>query len=627
MPLSNLDIVTLDFETFFSADYSLKKEEYNTSGYIRDPQFKVQCVGIKINDNPVTWHHGEAVANALNSIEWNRSALLCHNTAFDGLILSHHYGIIPAFYLDTLSMARALHSNAIKAGLDDVAHFYKVGNKLPNVLNKTKGVRDLPDELMQPLGEYCAEDVRLTYEIFQKMRAYIPPAELELIDITIRMFTDPVLTVDLDAVRLELERELAEQAEIIEKSGYPKKDLTSRDRFAEILKENGIEPPTKISATTGKQTWAFAKNDVDFQALAENESERIRDLYAARLAATSSIKETRAYRFLEAGRDGYRLPVLLKYFGAHTGRWSAGNKMNMQNLPSSRSPCGGALRKAIYAPEGHQIVVCDSSQIEARVNAWLAEQKDLLDDFRNKEDVYSKFGTELYGYTVSRSTPTERHVAKSSVLGLGFGMGAKKMKHFLKVGNPSVEMSIDQTSDIVSFYRNKYRSIPRLWRTMDRVLSDMIQGRSGEYKCLKWDGPFIILPNGTFLSYPFLRGDLSDTGRYENVRYYNLEDGMKLRFAKSEEDVKVKPKFIWGGTLTENVVQALARIIVANQMLEISKKYRVVMFTHDEVVVIAKDDEVEQCKNDMLRIMSTPPDWAPDLPLGADCGAARNYSK
>jgi DNA polymerase I-like protein with 3'-5' exonuclease and polymerase domains len=622
-----MDIVTLDFETYFDKDYSLRKEQYNTSSYVRDPKFKAQCVGVKINDGPVAWYSGEELTKVLHSIEWDRSALLCHNTAFDGLILSHHYGIVPAYYYDTLSMARALHSNAIGAGLDEVARFYKVGNKLQNVLDKTKGVLDIPPDLLAQLGEYCAEDTRLTYEIFQKMLKHFPQAELDLINLTIRMFCDPVLEVDLPAVEKELAREIKEQQEIIAKSGYSKTDLASSIKFAEILRSLGVEPPTKISKRTSLEAYAFAKNDVEFQALAEHEDERVRDVYAARLAAKSTINETRAYRFLEAGRDGHKLPVLLKYFGAHTGRWSAGNKMNMQNLPSSRAKCGGALRKAIKAPKGYKIVVCDSAQIEARVTAWLAGQLDLLDDFRNKEDVYSKFATELYGYLVTKALITERHVGKSSVLGLGFGMGAEKMKLFLETGTPSVKLSVDKCRTIVQFYRKKYSNIAKLWRIMDRVLAEMSQGKRGSYKCISWDGNFIMLPNGLYLLYPFLRGDYNEySGKLEKMRYYNYKDGVKMKMQRGD-DTGCSPRFIWGGALTENVVQALARIIVSEQMLIISKRYRVVTMTHDEVVVLAKDEEAEECQEYMLQVMSTAPTWAPDIPLFAEAGYADNYSK
>jgi DNA polymerase I-like protein with 3'-5' exonuclease and polymerase domains len=623
-----VDIVTLDFETYYSADYSLRKKEYNTSSYVRDPQFKAQCVGIKINDEPVRWYRDKDIAGALNSIKWDSVALLCHNTNFDGLILSHHYGIVPAYYLDTLSMARALHSNAIGAGLDEVARFYGVGNKLPNALGKTKGVRDLSDELMTQLAEYCAEDVRLTYEIYQKMRKFFPQSEIDLIDITVRMFADPVLEIDIPAVEKELAREIKEQEEIISRSGYSKKSLSSADTFAEILRAHGVEPPTKFSEATGKEAWAFAKTDVEFQALADHEDERVRNLYFGRLAAKSTINETRAYRFLKAGENGYRIPVLLNYFGAHTGRWTAGNKMNMQNLPSTRAKCGGALRKAILAPKGYKIVVCDSAQIEARVLAWFAGQLDLLEDFRQKVDVYSKFGTELYQYPVSKETPTERHVSKGAILGLGFGMGAPKMKKTFKGGTPSVDLSIEECQVIVQFYRNKYKQIPKLWRIMDRVLAEMSVDKKGSYKCISWDGKFMILPNGLYLMYPFLRGDYNEhTGKLEDLRYYDLETGMKMRFTGETDEIKKKASWIWGGTLTENIIQALARIIVADQMRIIAQRYRIVMMTHDEVVALAPENEADECLEFMIETMSTPPSWAPDIPLGAEGGYADNYSK
>lgn len=691
-------IVTLDFETYFSQEYSLKSKALNTSEYVRHPEFKVQCVAIKIDDQPVGWYRDRDVAAAISSIDWSTSALLAHHAAFDGFILSHHYGVVPAYYLDTLSMARALHSNGIRAGLDEVARFYNEGNKLPDVLPKTKGVRDLPDGLMTALGQYCAVDVELCRRIHVKMSSGFPQAELDLIDLTVRMFCDPVLRIDIPRVEAALLKERQDRMALINNSGVDLTTLSSSDKFADALRRFGVEPPTKISPRTGKTTWAFSKTDLDFIELRVHPDQRVRALAAGRAAAKSTIGETRAQRFLDVGRDDKRLPVYLNYFGAHTGRWSAGNKMNLQNLKR-----GGELRKSIIAPEGHVIVVADSAQIEARVTAWLADDRELLGLFAAGEDVYKYMAAQIYNKPVSEITKDERFIGKIAVLGLGYGMGAAKFQHTLATGamGPAVDLSYEECVRIVQAYRNTRLKISGLWAYMDFILMQMILKKAGEHRCLRWDNRHRIwLPNGLYLQYPGLSGtkvernvipppEKDSSGRvvfrssrprnpeqvleFHNIFYkdymsmyaravknsgggtyeyggYEVDSEAEDQARQDEEYVtddtgKPKGKKIYGGLLTENVVQALARIIVGEQMLRISNNLketsgapiagsvearmvrRVVTMTHDEIVVCVPAEAGQATLDMMIEVMRTPPSWCESIPLNAEGGFDVNYSK
>lgn len=635
-------IVTLDFETYYAADYSLKSPLINTSEYIRHPQFKVQCVGIKVGDEPVAWFRDRDVAAALASIDWSASALLAHHAAFDGLILSHHYGIVPAYYLDTLSMARALHSNAIGASLDTVAKFYRLGNKLPDVLSKTKGVRDLSDDVMTSLGQYCAVDVELCRMIYSKMSSGFPEAELDLIDLTVRMFCDPVLRIDMPRVERELRREQRRKDRILKCAGVPLNELSSSAKFAERLRSFGVEPPTKISPRTEDETWAFSKTDLPFIDLQHHWDKRVRRLVRARLSAKSTIGETRAKRFLEVGADGRRLPVYLNYFGAHTGRWSAGNKMNLQNLKR-----GGELRKSITAPEGHVIVVADSAQIEARVTAWLAKDQQLLDLFAAGSDVYKYMASQIYNVPVDQITKDQRFIGKIATLGLGYGMGWAKFQHTLATGamGPAVKLPDLECQRIVNMYRASRFRIQRLWQSMDHILDRMCARESGEFAPLWWDSECRLwLPNGLFLQYPFIEGKLDHiNGRLVDIKYFDYQTGIANRISgKTDWD---KGKKIYGGLLTENVVQALARIIVGEQMMRISLNLketsglpvagsaevrpvrRVVTMTHDEVVVCVPEDEGMITLDMMIKEMKTPPKWCPSIPLNAEGGFDAIYSK
>lgn len=319
-------IVTLDFETFYDKGYTLSGK-INTSEYIRDDRFHAHGVGIKVGNGKTLWYTGKNIPLALREIDWARSALLAHNTAFDGFICSHVYDVKPAFYLDTLSMARAAHGHHMRHDLDTVAKAHGFAGKVKrDALADTKGKQQLTDKEERALGAYCVDDVDDTYKIFWKLHNHIPDEELRLIDLTLRMFCDPVLSVDIPRVQAELEAEIGGKAAALLRSGASIEMLMSNDKFAELLKREGVNPPMKTSPSTGKPTYAFAKSDLDFQKLLQHSNKQVVALAEARLKVKSTIGETRAARFLEAGKDGMKLPILLNYSGAHTHRWSGGNK-------------------------------------------------------------------------------------------------------------------------------------------------------------------------------------------------------------------------------------------------------------------------------------------------------------
>lgn len=604
------EIVTVDFETYYDKEYTLSGK-MNMSEYIRDDRFHIHGVGIKIGDKKPLWYTGKNIGLALRAIDWRKSALLCHNTAFDGFIMSEHFGIVPGFYLDTLSMSRAVHGHHIGHSLDSIAKLHGLGGKVKDkALKDTKGKMVLTDLQQRALGGYCMDDVNDTAALFEIMYPQMPDDELELINLTIQMFCDPVLLVDVPRVEAELHKEVGAKVAALLKSGATVTDLMSAPKFAELLAPH-VHVPTKMSISTGKRTFAFAKNDLAFQDLLKHENPQVRALAEARVKVRSTIGETRAVRFIEAGKDGKKLPVLLNYSGAHTHRWSGGNKMNLQNLKR-----GGELRRAILAPPGYSIVVADSAQIEARVLAWLAGQDDIVRAFANREDVYKLMASAIYKKPVDQITKDERFIGKVCVLGLGYGMGPEKLMAILKSGamGPPIEITANQCRIIVEIYRSKNRAIKELWREMDKLIAKMYSGVNGEFGPLQYGKGYLQLPGGLFLQYYGLHGDAVER-RGDLVM---SEMSYLTRYGRTK---------LYGGLLTENVVQALSRKIIADQMLQISKQYRVVTMTHDEIVVLAKTSEADKCLNYMLKIMSTAPDWAPGLPLAAEGGHDVCYSK
>lgn len=626
-------LVTLDFETYYDHEYSLSNPKINTSEYVRDARFHAHCVGIKIGRRTTKWYSGAKIRRALEAIDWSTHDVLCHNTAFDGLILQHHYGIVPRFYYDTLSMSRGLHGVVMRHNLDSVAQAYGVGGKVAGALVKTKGKRELDEQTLDDLGYYCTVDVDLTYEVFRAMVEHFPHAELPKIDLTLRMFCDPVLEVDVPAARALEQVEMHEKERLIERARVPREVLNSNPKFAAQLQAWGVEPPLKISLKTGAETFALAKSDPEFEALLDHEDLRVVRMAEARLAVKSTIDETRARRFVTAGTTG-ALPVGYNYCGAHTTRWSGANKLNMQNLrrlayDENGKPIPGsdALRRAIRAPKGHMVVVADSSNIELRVNAWLAGHQALLEiiakaDRGEGPDPYCVLAADIYGFEVSKADKTERQVGKFSHLGLGFGMGPRKFQTTLS-RQAGVDMEAAMCRFIVQTYRKTNAPIPKQWKAFDQILAQLaawspgkdVEGAYGPGDVLKWYNhgcPTIELPSGLGIYYPGLAMTFNQNDRPSGFRYL----------------VHRAPKYTWGGTITENVVQAIARCIVADQMMEIARRgYRVVMMTHDEVVCIAKNRVAERCLGDMIEIMRTPPEYASDIPLNAEGGLDVCYSK
>lgn len=605
-----MQIVTLDFETYYDSKekYSLAGK-MNTSEYVRDERFTAQCAAIKVGDGETTVYAYDDIAHALNRIDWKSSALLAHNCAFEGFILSHHYQITPAYYLDTLSMSRAIYGQAVKHGLDALSKRLGLAGKVKKVaLANVNGVRYPEGEVLESLMAYCKDDVDDTYEAFMQLRPAFPRAEFDLVNITIRMFAQPTLLIDLPRVEKAYQAEIDDKELAVSNTGLTKDDISKTSVFAQKLRDLGVEPPTKISLTTGKPIYAFSKTDDGLKALLEHEDERVRNLAIARLKVKSTIGETRALRFINARTT---LPVLLNFSGAHTHRWSGGNKINLQNLKRK-----GELRQSILAPPGYQIVVCDSSQIEARVLAWLAGQDDLLQVFANKQDPYKLMAAEAFSKPVDQVTSDERFIGKICVLGLGYGMGAVKFQETLHLGTmgPSVDIPLEQAQNIVRIYRRKNYAISNFWKIADSMITSLATNVRGTYKCLEYNNKRIKVPGNLWLYYPGLKFtcQMVDDEVVETYYSYTSKNGQNK---------------IYGGSLTENIVQYLSRLIIAGQMLEIDKVCRVVSMTHDEIIAIAPTEHAQTTFDYMQKVMATAPAWAQGLILNSEGGYASNYSK
>lgn len=621
-------LITIDFETFYDTDFSLTK--ISTEEYVRSPRFETIGFAYKIDDGPTRWINGPNVRAELSMLPWEDSLVLAHNTMFDGAILSWLYGVKPKGWLDTASMGRALHGVDASVSLANMALRYGIGQKGTEV-NDAKGKRyaDFTITELHQYGQYCRNDVELTHTLFHKMMAAgFPKVELKLIDLTLSMFIHPVLKLDTKSLEMHLADTAAQKTNHLvnalqsighkelavkhilgddETKATVRKTLMSNPQFADMLKGLGVTPPLKISMTTGKETWAFAKTDEGFKALLEHPDTRVQALCAARLGTKSTLEETRTQRFIDISKRG-PFPIPLKYYAAHTGRWGGTDSVNLQNLPS-RGANAGKLKKAIMAPDGYVFIDADSSQIEARTLAWESEQDDLVGAFANGEDVYKIMAAAIYAKDVAAVDAPERFVGKTTILGAGYGMGGPKFQAQLKTFGTEIDTA--EASRIITTYRETYPRIPALWRSSQEALRCMVRGQTMNLcrnGLLTVDDKGIRLPNGLYIFYNGLQEVVDAEGKRQ-FQYTTRKGANK----------------IYGGKVVENFTQAIARCIIGEQMLKIAKRYKVVLTVHDAIGIVARQEEADEARAFVEDCMRWTPHWAEGLPVNCESGMGVSY--
>jgi len=666
-------ILCIDFETRWSrrptdwcADpYTLSR--MTTEEYIRSPLFKAfgACIH-EVGSTAVTqWYRFDELPRILKTWDWSQTAVLCHNTQFDASILSMVYGVKPVFLFDTLSMARSL--RGVHGG-NSLAELAKAFNLPPKgeAVYSTEGLLEITPDIEEELANYCVHDVFLCERIFELLMQRVdaktgvaagpfPVRELKLIDITTRMYTDSRFTLDIPMLEKALIEEEAKLADALQRSGVDQAELASNDMFAEVLRRLGQEPPTKISKTTGKEAYAFAKNDALFQALINGDNEDVALICEARLKVKSTLERTRAQRFIDIANRG-TLPVPLSYYGAATGRWSAskGSNINLQNMKR-----GSFLRKSIMAPEGYMVIAGDLSQIEPRVLAWMSDYIDMLDIFKAGGDPYATFGSQMFSIPgmTKESHPLLRQSAKSALLGAGYQLGwasfagqlltgflgappvrynkadakqlgvtAQDVQDFMDRKDYIEKMMLiphtctDQellihclaAKAIIEKYRAAAYPVASFWELLGNLLESALYG-GAEYNhkdMLLFRKEEIIMANGMALRYPDLQRTPDDKGRAQ----YSYWDGKKR--------VKLYP-----GKICNNVTQGSARNVMAEGMVRVDKRFPVKGTVHDELLCLAPEAEAAEGYKWVLGQMTIVPKWMPGIPLAADGGFARRYGE
>jgi DNA polymerase len=601
----------LDFETYYDDEYSLRR--MTTREYIMDPRFRAHALAVAEGSaEPFVLVGTDAVRDWVLSQDWGKLHVVAHNAAFDVGILCWRFGVTPKLISCTAQMARAavVHAGAGKADLGTLSKWFGLPDKDTEALVDMAGVDlDMADRTSPEVDrfiKYSLQDVGSCREIYRRLRPLLSKEMMLLIDRVTRMYHCSDMVLDPTVLDEAEAEELAARVQAMAACGvHDEADLRSRERFAALLRSLGVEPPVRISPATGEHTYDFSRKSVEFMALTNHEDERVRTLVEARLLAASSVERTRVAKFKAlAAIPGAGLHAPLLVSGAHTHRFSGADGINLQNLPRD-----GKLRKAIRVPEGRCMVVVDASQIEARIVAWLAGCDKLTEAFAQKRDVYSEFASLVFGYEVKKSThPRERRIGKEGILSLGYGAGAKTVWSRLAV--QGVDVEFDLVEHMVRLYRSDYREIPALWRSLeDNALRALMGGGPWSWGPVRFDEGHwqVVLPDGSTpwpaVHYPQLHKTWDgETGRWVYV-YFAARKGIW--------------KNLYGGALTENVVQHLAWTVIAHAMLRLTlgkPERKLLLQVHDELVLSVPEGLGEETLHEAIEVLSQVPAWAAAYP-------------
>ena len=608
--LENLGLLFIDWETYFNTkdNYSLKK--MSMTEYVRSPLFKAHGLGYRTLEGSATWVSNKDIPDWAEGIDWSEVAVCAHNVKFDGSVLAWKYGVRPALYLDTLSMARAvIGSRTSGHSLAGLARYYDLTAKGEL---KTDGLLSLTPEQEAELASYCIGDVDLAADIFTRLAREFPTNQYTIVDWAVRCFIDPKMMLDTKKLEQAVVQERERRTKIFEEIGIEKKIFSSNKKFAGLLESKGFEVPKKISPRTQKEIPAFALGDPAFLEMWGSENETLANLCEARVAAKSNLLETRSEKLFNVGKTGL-FPFDINFSGAkQTHRFSggAGAGGNPQNLTRK-----GPLRESVCAPEGSSFVVADFAGIELRIVAWLAKEMKLISLITGGEDVYSDFAGQIYGHKITKENKDERQFGKVAVLGLGYNMGADKFQKQVKV---QIDEEIDSKEAwrIVTLYRTYYSAVPRLWGILDKHIEYLAQKREARFyfaPFLKYEDGCVVLPSGLKLQYPNLR--MVGDGQWVYTAHRSRR--------KQSEDVN-----IYGGKLLENISQALAGEIckTAIERLE-ADGIHVCGQIHDELHVIVPKKDAEFTAQRVLDVMSQSPSWWPDIRLSAEVGVGCNWAE
>lgn len=683
-------IVALDFESFFSTKDGYTLTKMGPISYIRDSRFSAQLMSYIVTDASTMTYDKVRVAEHDNipavlaalKLDAPDVVTVAHNgNGFDFLILSEIYHVVPRIAIDTMCMERWTGVSRIQnESLKSMVKFFQCGEKVEGTVisDGRNWPEDFTPDERTAFIQYCRNDTEQCFLSFKAMLPFVTADALLFSSITARMACNPVLRLDddmLTAYLNELSDKVTKARNDINKMFMFKSDedflkaIRSSASFVKMLELLGRKPPMKYSVAKSETkrkkleaegktnlseedyavyTPALAKSDLDFVAMASDADERVALLVRTRLENNSSIQRSRAETFHALAKSGRPMPVMLNAFKAHTSRYTAGNsegssdKLNLQNL-SKRDPSQLTLRKAVQAPDGMALVACDSSQIEARILAYVANETELVDAFRRGADPYADLAEKIFqipsekihkgAKSGDKKLKAYRNVGKTGILSAGYGVGWRKYADTLLRQGVRLSSDIDQHYEMAHHAHNVYRAsnpnIVAFWDTCQTVIKALYLGYSGEFGgpndnifnygvapiCGKGDNvPSIRGPNKYTLRYFKLSCEVSEKNNREEYYYTRV---------KGKSELKTK---IYGGALAENLCQYLAFALLQWQACRMTEQgIRLIANIHDSFLAICPEDEAEHTKSIMESCMSSVPDWLGDFPVACEAEIGKDY--
>jgi DNA polymerase len=678
-PINTASAVVTDFEMFFDDEVTLRSMRQEE--YILHPRSKVHGVAVVSPKGKSDWIEEKDIKRWLKV---NRKmTFVGHKMMFDALVWKLKYDFTAPLYCDTLSLSNAIFAPAEVSGgndLETVAE--RLGFPPKGSVLDFKGKRDLTKQEMAAMAVYATGDGDLTYRIFKTLLPMLsrPEFELWLIDHSIRTYVDRPLPVSgklaaaaIHRVETRVKDKIAEMPKVMFDFHYEKKYkrkagihieklvkrlpiteevLASNKQFRQALLSVMENTKTKMPMKHGKKGMipALAKGDEGFLSLKDSRSPAVRSVVNARLAKRSADTQIARLRalLLTSSLGGFR--IYLNYHGARTGRWSGGSGLNPQNFPNpTRSPdefereVAQLIRDCVTAGPGRVFVATDAANIEARVLAWWAGEWELVEQFGDNIDVYSTFASKAFAEEVRKPKPDDapakakrfkllRNVGKSSVLGLGFGMGNTarpgqiygKFEANLRSNSEvaplfvSGELTKAKTDELLAQYRNKYVKIVALWSRAEAAFLGVLNGGKKMVNGVLFEamtglgsqrrGVMVTLPSGRVIRYPSVRREVA--------------------LVPSKGGFKGKPRWVYGhgagapvygSLLVENIVQAIARDILAEGVWAMEQRgYIVAYHVHDAIVCNVAKKDAQKCLNASIEVLSETPAWGIGMRLGAE---------
>ena len=656
--------LVIDFETFYDQEYSLSK--MSTIEYVCHRLFDFTGMGYQILSDPVIGDFKPFFAfkpdihpyiNALQDsfgLNFNAATVIFKNAKFDATILKEKFNILPRYIIDIDDLLR--HYDArMSHRMKDVTEMF--GLKPKGKTENFKGLHyeDMDQKTKNVLRDYGINDVEIESNLFKILLPLLmnPVMEIPLARHTLDLYLRPRIQFDFKLAK-NLQGKMQEKIDnIITEVGVSKTALSGNISFMKLLKA-ALPENEGVPMKLGKRgnIPAFAQQDDGCKWLLSHSVKEVRDLMKARQLIKSwplHIKRIQNMIDQSIVLKGL-LPVDLKYYGAHTGRFSGAGGINLQNLGgrgrtgSGIDPLISDMRSLLCAPAMFNFLIVDSAQIEARLLAWIAGQEDLLDGFKKGDDIYSIFATELFGCEVRKPNTGDsesdrkklkirRGFGKDAILGCGYGMGAKKFYQRCRENSDlrplfdSGEYDFKFIDNLIGTYRTTYREIICFWKKIEKMFKWVIKY------------PHEIMRYGSVKIEPTMSGrgcfghDLPLIGlrKHGNTVHLRLPSGRELTYRHCRIDSKNTIQWhwghLWGGSITENIVQAIARDLLGYWILEFEKNHLpVVLHSHDEIISLVREND-ETALPQAIKLMSQGPDWAEGLPLGAEGELSKVYKK